>query len=228
MNSRLNDILDVRKDSDDQESLTEQAYSQIEEMIVTLKLPPGASVSEATLSTKTGIGRSPIRMALKRLEHQGLITSLPRKGVFIRQLTVEDQLAILEIRRPVERMLSCKAARLTTKAQRDNLRFCVDCMVQAAIAGDVHRYLHFDLECDRIIYETSHNPFAIDFVALLYVHSRRFWVAHSREMDWITIARLHSDMMNAVADGDEERTATALDALMDYLEQFCKKALGFL
>jgi len=62
-------------------------------------------------------------MALKRLEHQGLITSLPRKGVFIRQLTVEDQLAILEIRRPVERMLSCKAARLTTKAQRDNLRF---------------------------------------------------------------------------------------------------------
>jgi len=46
MNNRLNDILDVRKDSDDQESLTEQAYGQIEEMIVTLKLPPGASVSE--------------------------------------------------------------------------------------------------------------------------------------------------------------------------------------
>jgi len=226
MNHRLSDILDVRKDSDDPESQTEQAYGLIEEMIVTLDLPPGASVSEATLSARTGIGRTPIRMALKRLEHHGLITSLPRKGVFIRQLKVEDELAILEIRRPVERMLSCKAARLATRAQRDNLRFCVDCMVQAAIAGDVHRYLHFDQECDRIIYETSRNPFAIDFVALLYVHSRRFWVAYSQETDWVRIAHLHSEMMNAVADGDEERTALASDALIDYLEGFCKSVIG--
>ena len=104
MNKNLSDILDLRKETDDPENQTEQAYKLIEEMIVTLDLPPGASVSEATLSTRTGIGRTPIRMALKRLEHQGLITSLPRKGVFIRQLKVEDELAILEIRRPVERL----------------------------------------------------------------------------------------------------------------------------
>jgi len=227
MNNPLIDILEVRKDADDPESQTEQAYGLIEEMIVTLELPPGASVSEATLSAWTGIGRTPIRMALKRLEHQGLITSLPRKGVFIRQLKVEDELAILEIRRPVERMLACKAARLASKAQRDSLRTSVGCMVQAAIAGDVHRYLHFDQECDRIIYETSRNPFAMDFVALLYVHSRRFWVAHSKETDWVAIAHLHSELMNAVADGEEERTAAASDALIDFLEQFCRTVMGF-
>ncbi len=227
MNKHLSDILDVRNESEDSESQTEQAYNLIEEMIVTLDLPPGASVSEATLSTRTGIGRTPIRMALKRLEHQGLITSLPRKGVFIRQLRVEDELAILEIRRPVDRMLAVKAARLASKAQRDNLRFCVDCMVQAAIAGELHRYLHFDQECDRIIHDTSHNPFAIDFAGLLYVHSRRFWVAYSRERDWVTIAYLHSDLMNAVADGDEDRTVAASDALIDYLEKFCRTVTGF-
>lgn len=226
MNIHLNEIRDVHKATEDPENQTEQAYNLIEEMIVTLELPPGASVSEATLSAKTGIGRTPIRMALKRLEHQGLITSLRRKGVFIRQLKVEDELAVLEIRRPVERMLACKAARLASKAQRDNLRFCVDCMVQAAIAGDVKRYLHFDQECDRIIYETSRNPFAIDFVTLLYSHARRFWVAYSQAQDWIAIAYLHSDLMNAVADGDEERTAAALDALIDYLESFCRTVTG--
>ncbi len=223
---RLNEISDVHKDSDDPESQTEQAYNLIEAMIVTLELPPGASVSEATLSTMTGIGRTPIRMAIKHLEHQGLITSLPRKGVFIRQLKIEDELAVLEIRRPVERMLACKAARLATKAQRDNLHFCVNCMLQAALAGDIHRYLHFDQECDRIIYETSRNPFAIDFVELLYSHSRRFWVAYSKQADWIRIANLHEDMMNAVADGDEARTATASDALITYLEDFCKSVIG--
>ncbi|MGA2080045.1 MAG: GntR family transcriptional regulator [Holophaga sp.] len=226
MNNRLNEILDVRKDPEDAASQTDQAYSLIEEMIVTLELPPGASVSEATLSARTGIGRTPIRMALKRLEHQGLITSLPRKGVFIRQLKVEDELAILEVRRPVEKMLACKAARHATKSQRDALRFCVDCMVQAAIAGDVRRYLHFDQECDRTIYESARNPFAADFVTLLYAHARRFWVAHSQATDWVRIAQLHSDMMNAVGDGDEGRTAAALDALIDYLEEFCKSVVG--
>lgn len=226
MNNRLNDILDVHRDNQDAESQTEHAYGLIEEMIVTLELPPGASVSEATLSARTGIGRTPVRMALKRLEHQGLITSLPRKGVFIRQLNVEDQLAILEVRRPVERMLAMKAARLATRPQRDSLRFCVDCLVQAAIAGDVHRYLHFDQECDRIIYATSRNAFATDFVSQLYTHSRRFWVAHSQATDWVRIAHLHSDMMNAVADGDEERAASGLDALIDYLEGACREVLG--
>jgi len=226
MTIHLSEIKDVRKDDEDPENQTEQAYNLIEEMIVTLELPPGASVSEATLSARTGIGRTPIRMALKRLEQQGLVTSLRRKGAFIRQLKVEDELAVLEIRRPVEKMLACKAARLASKAQRDNLRFCVDCMVQAAIAGDVHRYLHFDQECDRIIYETSRNPFATDFVMLLYSHARRFWVAYSRAQDWVTIAHLHSELMNAVADGDEERAAAGSDALIDFLEGFCRTVTG--
>jgi DNA-binding GntR family transcriptional regulator len=226
MSTRLNDIPDVPRASEDAENQTEQAYNLIEEMIVTLELPPGASVSEATLGARTGIGRTPIRMALKRLEHQGLITSLPRKGVFIRQLRVEDQLAVLEVRRPVEQMLVCKAARLAPQAQRDALRRCVDSMVQAAIAGDLHRYLHFDQECDRIIYRTARNPFAADFVTLLYAHSRRFWVAYSKASDGVRIARLHSDLMNAVADGDEARAGAASDALMDYLEDFCKAVVG--
>lgn len=226
MNNRLSDIRDLRKACDDPENQTQQAYDLIEQMIVTLDLPPGASVSEANLSARTGIGRTPIRMALKRLEHQGLITSLPRKGIFIRQLKVEDEIAILEIRRPVERMMACKAARLASKSQRDNLRFSVDAMVQAAIAGDMHHYLHFDQACDAIINATSRNPFAIDFVELLYVHSRRFWVAYSQETDWVRIAHLHSEMMHAVADGDEARAAAGSDALMDYLEGFCRTAIG--
>jgi DNA-binding GntR family transcriptional regulator len=226
MDNRLNQRVDGRKTQEDAENQTNQAYNLVEEMIVTLELAPGASVSEATLSARTGIGRTPIRMALKRLEHQGLITSLPRKGVFIRPLKVEDELAILEVRRPVERMMACKASRHATRSQREALRFCVDCMVQAAIAGDLHRYLHFDQECDRIIYETARNPFATDFVTLLYSHARRFWVAHGQAADWVRIANLHSDLMNAVADGNEARTAVTLDALIDYLEDFCKAAIG--
>jgi len=226
MSSHLIEIPDVRKNSDDPESQTEQAFTLIEEMIVTLEIPPGGSISEATLSAKTGIGRTPIRMALKRLEHVGLVTILPRKGVFIRQMKVEDLLAILEVRQPVEKMLAMKAARLAIPAQRALLRASVKGMVQSAVAGDLHQYLHYDQECDRIIYETSRNVFAMDFVTLLYSHSRRFWVANSHEMDWVKLAQLHWEMMNAIADGNEEKTAKSSDDLINYLETTCKAILG--
>ncbi len=226
MANNLSGLMDERKSLEDGESQTDQAYSLIEEMIVTMDLPPGASVSEAILSARTGIGRTPIRMALKLLEHQGLITSLPRKGVFIRQLKVEDELAILEIRRPVEKMIVCKAARLTSQAQREALRFCSECMVQAAIVGDSNRFIHFDKECDRIVYETSRNPFAIDFAMMLYAHSRRFWKTYSKQADWVASAYLHSTLMHAIADGDEVRAAQTCDALIDFLETFCKSVVG--
>jgi DNA-binding GntR family transcriptional regulator len=216
----------VRKNLEDPESQTEQAFNLIEQMIVTLEIPPGGSVSEATLSAKTRIGRTPIRMALKRLEHLGLVTSLPRKGVFIRQMKVEDQLAILEVRRPVEKMLAMKAARLATPQQREMLRVSVKAMLQSAVAGDVHQYLQHDQECDQIIYETSRNAFAIDFVTLLYSHSRRFWVANSQKTDWVKLAQLHWEMMNAIADGNEEKTARSSDDLIDYLETACKSLIG--
>src|ERR1700719_1560272 len=62
-------------------SLTERAYSMLEEMIVTLKLAPGTAVSEARLSQALGIGRTPIREALQRLARERLVTILPRRGI---------------------------------------------------------------------------------------------------------------------------------------------------
>ena len=63
------------------ESLTEQAYRQIEEQIVTLRLKPGDVLSEQMLSATFGIGRTPVREALQRLAHEGLVIILPRKGI---------------------------------------------------------------------------------------------------------------------------------------------------
>ena len=62
------------------QSLTDRAYAELEEMIVTLKLAPGAAVSEAELSSHLGIGRTPIREALQRLARERLVVILPRRG----------------------------------------------------------------------------------------------------------------------------------------------------
>ena len=74
------------------EPVTEQAYRTIEEAIVTLKLKPGSVLSEQALSASTGIGRTPIREALQRLAHEGLVTILPRKGTLVADLNPRSQL----------------------------------------------------------------------------------------------------------------------------------------
>jgi DNA-binding GntR family transcriptional regulator len=67
-----------KRDQVKAETLTEQAYNRLEEMIVTLKLAPGAILSEQTLSAELGIGRTPIREALQRLAREGLVLVLPK------------------------------------------------------------------------------------------------------------------------------------------------------
>jgi DNA-binding GntR family transcriptional regulator len=81
------------------ESLTERAYRQIEELIVTLQIPPGTVVSEASLSERLAIGRTPIREALQRLARERLVVVLPRRGIMVSEINVRTQLRLLEVRR---------------------------------------------------------------------------------------------------------------------------------
>ena len=71
---------------DGRQSLTDQAYVRLEELIVTLQLEPGAVLSESVLSRDLGFGRTPIREALQRLAREGLVTILPRKGVLVSEV----------------------------------------------------------------------------------------------------------------------------------------------
>src|SRR5437868_5253498 len=76
--------------------LTDLAYEQIEEAIITLRLAPGTSVSELQLSEMTGIGRTPIREAIQRLAREHLVVVLPQRGLLVPQIDVAKQLKLLE------------------------------------------------------------------------------------------------------------------------------------
>jgi len=208
------------------QSLADQAYLQLEEMIVTLELAPGAVLSEAGLSARMGIGRTPIREALKRLEIQRLVSSVPRRGLRVREMNVAEHFALLEVVRPLDRLLATKAARWATDEQREVLRASAKGILEAAQNGDKHAYLLHDQECDRTITQAAHNPFAVDALAPLYSHCRRIWCSYSRGSDLLLSAEKHARLMEAVASGDEEAAGRASDALLDFLESFCRAVIG--
>src|SRR5208283_5369665 len=98
-------------------SLTDKAYKEIEEEIVTLRLRPGQVLSESGLAKHLDIGRTPVREALQQLAREGLVTILPRRGVIVSEINVGNQLELLRVRREVERLMARLAAERATKEE---------------------------------------------------------------------------------------------------------------
>src|SRR5579871_3949643 len=132
------------------ESLTEKAYRLIEELIVTLQIPPGSVVSEALLSARLGIGRTPIREALQRLARERLVVVLPRRGIMVSEINVRTQLRLLEVRRELERLIARSAARRADDAQRRQFRAIADAMGAAARSNDDITFMRSDRELNLL------------------------------------------------------------------------------
>ncbi len=206
-------------------SLAEEAYVRLEEMIVTLDLPPGGVFSEADLGRKVRIGRTPLREALQRLQAQRLVTTLPRRGVVVSDINIVDYLAVLETRRVLDRLVAMKAARRASPAQRRMLEETAGAMQAAAAAGDMAEFMRLDNGFDRLVESASRSAFALQALVPLHAHCRRFWYLYRHSGDLPRAAELHAAMMRAVAAADEQSAGRASDALVDYLEEFAKTVL---
>ena len=204
-------------------SLTELAYLQLEEMIVTLKLAPGQVVSEGELSVLTGIGRTPIREALQRLAREKLVVIMPRRGIVVSEINVKSQLKLLEVRRELERLIATAAARRATPDERERLRELARQFEKSARTDDDVTFMRTDREFNELCSAAAHNEFAAGAMSLMHSLSRRFWYIHYKQAaDMPATAKLHADIARAIADGDEDRAARASDKLLDAIEKFTR------
>ena len=206
-------------------SLKEQAYERIEEMIVTLELPPGTLLSEHELSRQIGIGRTPVREALQRLAADRLVTPLPRRGIVVSEINLTDMLAILETRRVLDRLLASRAAHRASDAERQELQACAADMQRAAASGDLRAFMREDHRFDRIVGEASRNRFAAEASAPLHAHCRRFWFRYRDNGDLQESATRHIAVMQAIVAGDAAQAGDAAERLIDYLETFTRSTI---
>ena len=206
-------------------SLTDEAYVALEERIVTLELAPGSDLSEQVICHEIGLGRTPVREALQRLAREGLVTVLPRKGVRVTETDPAHQLLVLEVRRELERLLSRTAAERASGEQRARLREIADGMERAAETNDDRAFMRLDRAMNLLVMDAAHNAYAAGAMRLINGQSRRFWFQHYRTAaDLPLCARLHASQARAIASGDRDAAAAALDRLMDYTEHFTRAA----
>ncbi len=206
-------------------SLMERAYKELEEMIVTLQLEPGAVLSEAALVTQLGIGRTPIREALHRLAREGLVVILPRRGILVSEINIRSQLKLLEVRREIERLMARSAAARSTDPERREFREIASGMITAAEDDDV-TFMRLDLRYNQLIAKACRNEYAANAMSLMAGLVRRFWFMHHKQVaDMPLAAKHHADVALAIARNDGEAAAAASDRLVDYTEGYTRASL---
>ena len=206
------------------EPVAARAYRALERMIVTLELAPGSTTTEGALIERLGLGRTPVREAVQRLNWEGLIEIRPRAGMIVAALDAADWPRVVEARHGVEVVLARSAARYATRDTDMLFRNAALGMQKAVIAGNVIAFLEADKALDEAMATAADNVFAARLAAPLQTHSRRFWYRFKAETGLAESAEHHVGLISAILDGDEEKAAQEAAQLMGLLRDHARAA----
>ncbi|RYZ27938.1 MAG: GntR family transcriptional regulator, partial [Propionibacteriaceae bacterium] len=151
------------------------AYALLRDMVVDLRLPPGAVVNEQQLAAESGFGRMPIREAVARLSGDRFVTVVPRRGTYVTPLGLADVLAMFEAREAIECGVAHLTARRATPAQLERLRALADEADRVRSADAIEEHLHADHAIHLHLVGITGNAILQEAVDRLLRHNLRFW-----------------------------------------------------
>jgi len=151
----------------DNVSLTDadNAYQLIKSKIISLEFPPGSPINQHQLMDELNVSRTPIREALKRLEHDSLVVAIHRRGMSVAEIALNDLRHVYEIRVELEASCARLAAARATEAQIQKLEEALGQLLKSDIherrlIAERERQLHFRIsECSQsrfLVKETKH------------------------------------------------------------------------
>ncbi|MBP2549605.1 DNA-binding GntR family transcriptional regulator [Neorhizobium galegae] len=199
------------------DSLARQAYDALEQMIVMLRLAPGALVTEKQLIEIAGHGRTPVREAIQKLEWQGLMLVRPRVGLQVAEIAAGDAADIMAVRRRLEPLAASLVATHADERQRTRLVDCARDMTTAAATADMAGFLAADKRFDDIVDEACTNRFITSALAPLRSHSRRLWFSTADIEAMDRSVGLHVGVIRAIGRQDAAGAAVATEKLLDDL-----------
>ena len=205
-------------------SLAEQAYVKLEQMIITLELPPGAVVSENEISQMLGIGRMPIREAFKRLESCGLVSIIPRRGILISEIKTDEIFLQLEVRAALEELIVKRACKYATPSERSRLMKLAEDYEEATKSNDRMHAVKIDDEFNQLIGDCSKNPFASHAILPFYALIQRIYYYNYETNEALTleINYAHIELMKVIASGEEQKAIEKLHCLLKCNERLIR------
>ena len=210
------------KSSPEDLSLSNRAQVELQQRIVSGRLHVGAKLNEADIARSLGISRGPVREAFRALDQIGLVRFEKNRGVFVREITLEEASDIYEVRAALEGLIGRLAARRIDAEQIRRLRGIVDQMHELDDTPDDAVHFDLNIQFHELLARMARND-------ALYANYTRIideLVLFRRKVLSLDISNIplstreHSDIVDAVAARDEELAARLLT---DHALQSCRR-----
>jgi DNA-binding GntR family transcriptional regulator len=161
-------VIIMKKSNVQSQTLQIQVYEYLHDKIISGEIPPGKRVVEQKIVEETGISRSPVREAIRRLANEGLVTVHPRGGVRVYRATSSDFKYLFECRIGLEPTAAFLASKRMNNLQRNEMEKLMDNMRLAVKEKDLITLRELSKGFHDRIVDFSGNPYLIKMVKQLY------------------------------------------------------------
>ncbi|MDQ6821131.1 MAG: GntR family transcriptional regulator [Actinomycetota bacterium] len=196
------------------------------DMVVTLRLAPGAPIDEDLVGQSLGMGRTPVREAIKRLALENLVTVFPRRGTFASEINITDLAHISDVRIQLEGHAAHRAAERITEAQVREMDGLLEQLAATKGSDDRQQLMALDARVHRFIYRCAGNPFMEETLARYFNLSLRIWhLVIDRLPHLFARVHEHDEMLRAIAGGEALRAREILAEHIATFEQEIRTVL---
>ncbi|HIT06015.1 MAG TPA: GntR family transcriptional regulator [Candidatus Scybalocola faecipullorum] len=197
---------DLKMSANEYLPLRDVVFKTLREAILKGNLAPGERLMEIQLANQLGVSRTPIREAIRKLELEGLVIMIPRRGAEVARITEKDLRDVLEVRASLEELAIGLACERITDEEIGELRRALENFREVLREGDVTKIAESDVDFHDIIFSATQNARLIQIVNNLREQMYRYRLEYLK--DYTTHDRLykeHQQITDAVSDRDKER-----------------------
>lgn len=184
-------------------SLNELAYLRFRQALITLQYKPGDYLNMAQVMGDLEVGRTPVNQAVHRLAAEGLLQILPRKGVMVAPLSLDDAFELIEVRLVNELLcIRLAAARITT-GQIGQLREVNARLAEASQQRDPLAMMQCDNQFHHLLAGIAANRRLIDILSIIHAQAQRFWattLSDAGHMEEVIVE--HNAIITALEEGN--------------------------
>jgi len=212
---------------DNYKPLREMVFESLREAIIHGRLRPGERLMEIHLAEEMGVSRTPVREAIRKLELEGFVVMVPRKGAYVAGISVKDIVDVFEVRAALEGLAAgLAAARITEEEMEELERTLVRINVNSE-EDDINSIVEGDSSFHELIYKASRNQRLVQIITRLKEQIHRFRMT-SLSQPGRTKNALgeHKTIVEAISDRNVKLAQTLASEHVENAEQSLLEALG--
>ncbi len=196
--------------------LRDVVFNTLRQAILTGELKPGERLMEIHLANMLGVSRTPIREAIRKLELEGLVTMIPRRGAEVAQITEKSMSDVLEVRRAMDALCAELACERITEEDLERLKEACGRFEQATGTKDVKKVAQADVELHDIILQATGNSRLIQLVNNLSEQMYRYRFEYIKDISQHErLVEEHRMIYESLVSRDKERAAEAARTHID-------------